>query len=108
MVADVRSAYVGTARRAGAGAYPKPTETCQSAVERPPFSMIEVVPFDQVVARSAEELIGLELSNSYSTPAQLGERREPFEVELRRALLTYDPSGQYEETIRTEALIATR
>ncbi|MFD9428710.1 MULTISPECIES: hypothetical protein [unclassified Streptomyces] len=77
-------------------------------MERSPFSTIEVVPFDQVVVRSAEKLIGLQLSNSYSTPAQLGERREPFEVDLRRALLAYDPSGQYEGTIRTEALIATR
>ncbi|MFE1823588.1 hypothetical protein ACFW9S_31890 [Streptomyces anulatus] len=31
-----------------------------------------------------------------------------FEKDLRRALLAYDPSGRYEESIHTEALIATR
>ncbi|UPT46838.1 MULTISPECIES: hypothetical protein [Streptomyces] len=77
-------------------------------MKRSPFSTIEVVPFDQTVVRSTEELIGLQLSNSYSTPAQLGEQKEPFEEDLRRALLAYDPLGRYEETIRTEALIATR
>ncbi|MGW0703051.1 hypothetical protein ACWD0A_27810 [Streptomyces sp. NPDC002867] len=61
-----------------------------------------------MVVRSLEELIGVQLSNSYSTPAHLGERREAFEEDLRRALLEFDPSACYEETIHTEALIATR
>ncbi|GAA4115442.1 class I SAM-dependent methyltransferase [Streptomyces hundungensis] len=108
VVAEVRAAYLGAARRAGSGTYPEPQETYQTTVERSPFPTVEVVPFDQVVVRSTEELIGLQLSNSYSTPAQLGDRREAFEEDLRRALLAYDPSGRYEETIRTEALIATR
>ncbi|MER6021866.1 class I SAM-dependent methyltransferase [Streptomyces anulatus] len=108
VVADVRAAYLGTARRAGSGTYPEPTETYQSTVERSPFATIEVVRFDQVAVRSTEELIGLQMSNSYSTPAQLGEQKESFEEDLRRALLAYDPLGRYEETIHTEALIATR
>lgn len=108
VVANVRATYLGTARRAGSGTYPELAETYQSTVERSPFSTIEVVRFDQVVVTSTEQLIGLQLSNSYSTPAQLGERKESFEEDLRRALLAHDPSGRYEETIRTEALIATR
>jgi hypothetical protein len=67
-----------------------------------------MVPFDQVVERSIEQLIGLQLSNSYSTPAQLGPRREAFEQDLRHALLSYDTSGRYAESIHTETLIATR
>ncbi|NUK23686.1 class I SAM-dependent methyltransferase [Streptomyces lunaelactis] len=108
VVAEVRSTYLGTVRRAGSGVYPEPKETYQATVERSPFSAVEVVPFDQLVVRSLEELIGLQLSNSYSTPTQLGPRREAFEEELRRALLAFDPSGRYEETIHTDALIATR
>jgi ubiquinone/menaquinone biosynthesis C-methylase UbiE len=108
VVAEVRAAYLGAARRAGTGLYPEPEETYQVTVERSPFSAVEVLSFDQVVVRSVEELIGLQLSNSYSTPAQLGERREAFEEDLRRALLAYDSSGRYEETIHTEALTATR
>lgn len=108
VVADVRAAYLGAVRRAGTGVYPEPEETYQTTVERSPFSAVEVVPFDQMVVRSLEELIGLQLSNYYSTPAQLGERREAFEEDLRQALLKFDSLGQYEETIHTEAVIATR
>ncbi|MGC5533685.1 hypothetical protein [Streptomyces sp. SR-10] len=77
-------------------------------MKRSPFSTIEVVSFDQIVVRGTEELIGLQLSNSYSTPPQLGEQKEPFEEDLRRALLAYDSAGRYEETIRTEARVASR
>ncbi|NWF30269.1 class I SAM-dependent methyltransferase [Streptomyces sp. PKU-EA00015] len=108
VVAEVRAAYLGAVRRAGRGVYPEPEESYQATVERSPFSAVDVVPFDQVVVRSLGELIGLQLSNSYSTPAQLGERREAFEEDLREALLKFDSSGRYEETIHTEALIATR
>ncbi|MFD5878487.1 class I SAM-dependent methyltransferase [Streptomyces yangpuensis] len=108
VVADVRAAYLGTVRRAGTGVYPEPEETFRSTLERSPFSAVEMVPFDQLVVRSPEELIGLQLSNSYSTPAQLGVRRSAFEDDLARALLEYDPAGLYEETIHTEALIAVR
>ncbi|MGW0704160.1 class I SAM-dependent methyltransferase [Streptomyces sp. NPDC002867] len=108
VVAEVRAAYLGAVCRAGTGVYPEPEKTYQATLERSPFSTVEMVPFDQVVVRSLEELIGLQLSNSFSTPAQLGERREAFEEDLRRALLKFDSSGRYEETIHTEALIATR
>ncbi|MGC5041040.1 class I SAM-dependent methyltransferase [Streptomyces sp. DT73] len=108
VVADVRAAYLGTVRRAGRGTYPEPAETYETTVRRSPFPKVDVMAFDQIVVRSTRELIGLQLSNSYSTPAQLGPRRQAFEEDLRRALLAHDPSGRYEETIRTEVLIATR
>ncbi|MCZ0983949.1 class I SAM-dependent methyltransferase [Streptomyces diastatochromogenes] len=108
VVAEVRAAYLGSVRRAGEGVYPEPEEAYAATVGRSPFGAVEVVPFDQVVVRDVEGVIGLQLSNSYSTPAQLGDRRAAFEEDLRRALLAYDPTGRYEETIRTEALIATR
>ncbi|MFG2767798.1 class I SAM-dependent methyltransferase [Streptomyces rubiginosohelvolus] len=108
VVADVRAAYLGPVRRAGRGTYPEPAETYEATVRRSPFAAVDITPLDQHVVRSTEELIGLQLSNSYSTPSQLGPRRLAFEEDLRRALLAHDPSGQYEETIRIEVLIATR
>lgn len=108
VVAGVRASYLGTVRRAGRGVYPEPQESYQDTLERSPFAAVTVVPFDQLVVRSLDELVGLQYSNSYSTPAQLGSRREAFERDLRRALTAFDPSGRYEETIHTEALIATR
>ncbi|MET9425737.1 MULTISPECIES: hypothetical protein [Streptomyces] len=50
--------------------YPEPGETYEATLKRSPFSTVEMVPFDQAVERSIEQLIGLQLSNSYSTPAR--------------------------------------
>ncbi|MER5969436.1 class I SAM-dependent methyltransferase [Streptomyces sp. NPDC002055] len=108
VVADVRAAYLGTVRRAGSGTYPEPAEPYEETVRRSPFPKVDITSFDQLVVRSTEELIGLQLSNSYSTPAQLGTRRKAFEEDLRCALLEHEPSGRFEETIRTEVLITTR
>lgn len=55
-----------------------------------------------------DEVIGWVFSLSYSSPAQLGEKKEAFEQDLRAALLTFDSSGRFDEVIRTEAIIATR
>ncbi|MER6253567.1 class I SAM-dependent methyltransferase [Streptomyces sp. NPDC001584] len=108
VVAEVRANYLGAVRRAGHGVYPEPPEPFRATLERSAFSVVEMVPFEQLVVRTPDELIGLQLSNSYSTPAQLGPRRALFERDLRQALLQHDPSGRYEETIHTEALIAVR
>ncbi|MER5302144.1 methyltransferase domain-containing protein [Streptomyces lasiicapitis] len=108
VVAEVRAAYLGTVRRAGRGVYPEPEETYRATLERSAFSAVTLVSFDQPVVRSLDELVGLQLSNSYSTPAQLGPRREEFEHDLRRALTAFDPSGRYPETIHTQALFAVR
>jgi ubiquinone/menaquinone biosynthesis C-methylase UbiE len=108
VVAEVRAAYLGTVRRAGRGVYPEPEEQFRDTLARSAFSDVTVVAWDQPVVRSLDELVGLQFSNSYSTPVQLGDRREAFERDLRQALLDHDRAGRYEETIRTEALIATR
>ncbi|MFF9870026.1 hypothetical protein ACF1G0_32335 [Streptomyces sp. NPDC013953] len=55
-----------------------------------------------------DEVVGWVFSLSYSSPAQLGERKDAFEQDLRAALLAFNPSGQFNEVIRTEAIIATR
>jgi ubiquinone/menaquinone biosynthesis C-methylase UbiE len=108
VIAEVRTAYLGTVRRAGRGVYPEPSESFQDTLARSPFPNITVASWDQPVVRSLTELVGLQYSNSYSTPAQLGDRREAFERDLRQALTAFEPAGRFEETIRTEALIATR
>ncbi|MEU9774558.1 class I SAM-dependent methyltransferase [Streptomyces sp. NPDC047968] len=108
VVADIRAAYLGTARRAGRGFYPEPQEQFRDTLARSAFSQVTLASWDHLVVRSVEELVGLQFSNSYSTPVQLGNRRDAFERDLRQALLDHDRSGRYEETIHTEALIAIR
>lgn len=108
VVADVRVRYIGPDRRAGSGTYSHPKEPHQVVVARSPFSRLETVGWDWTVNRSLEEVIGLQLSYSFSSPAQLGSHRAAFEEDLRTALAAFNPSGRFEEHIRTEAIIATR
>jgi hypothetical protein len=59
--------------------------------------------------RDLDSVVGLEFSFSYSAPAQFGDEdtRARFEQDLREALTTEFPAGDFTENIRTEALIGT-
>ncbi len=63
--------------------------------------------WDHALTRAVDEVIGWAFSLSHSSPAQLGEQKDAFEQDLRAALLDFDPSGRFDEVIRTEAIIAT-
>ncbi|MER5757688.1 class I SAM-dependent methyltransferase [Streptomyces sp. NPDC002082] len=108
VIADVRTAYLGPARRAGNGFYPKPVDSFRETLEHSPFPYVCVTAFEQHVSRTVDELVGIQFSNSYSTTAQLGDRKDAFEADLRRALAEHSPDGLFHEQIHTEALIATR
>ncbi|MFI9325090.1 hypothetical protein ACIGXI_35665 [Kitasatospora aureofaciens] len=54
------------------------------------------------------EVVGLQFSYSYGSPAQLGDQKDAFERDLREALTAFNPEGRFDELIRTEASTATR
>ncbi|MYQ48783.1 methyltransferase domain-containing protein [Streptomyces sp. SID4985] len=108
VVDRVRTRYLGPERRAGKGTYSHPKERHQDVLARSPFSQIEIDRWDYTLTRTVDEVIGWVFSLSYSSPAQLGNKKDAFEEDLRKALLDFAPSGRFDETIRTEAVIATR
>ncbi|MGH3273893.1 MAG: class I SAM-dependent methyltransferase [Streptosporangiaceae bacterium] len=108
MIARVRARYLGPERRAGSGTYSHPRETHQDVIARSPFARTETRAWDRAVTRTLDEVVGLQYSYSYSSPAQLGDRKDAFDQDLRAALLQFSPGGRYSETVRTEAIIATR
>lgn len=108
VVTEIRTRYLGPQRRAGSATYSHPTETHAEVIARSSFSQLEVVQWEHAVARTRDDIIGLQLSYSYSSPAQLGEARPHFERDLRAALDALEPSGNFVENIRTEAIIAVR
>ncbi|MEU3570777.1 hypothetical protein AB0E96_20500 [Kitasatospora sp. NPDC036755] len=75
---------------------------------RSPFSQIETAHWDRTVVRTADEVASLQLPCSYSSPRQLGPDTKAFVNGVRDALLAFDPAGTFEQTIRTEAIIARR
>ncbi|MER5356190.1 class I SAM-dependent methyltransferase [Kitasatospora sp. NPDC002551] len=108
VVDEVRTRYLGPERRAGSGTYSHPNERHQDVLARSPFSQVDTARWDNTLTRTVDEVIGWVFSLSYSSPAQLGNQKDAFEQDLRAALLAFNPSGQFDEMIRTEAIIATR
>lgn len=109
-ITDIRTRYLGPARRAGSGTYTHPEERHAEVLARNPFNHIDTVEWTWQLPRDLDSVVGLQFSFSYSAPAQFGDEdtRARFEQDLREALSTQFPGGDFTETIRTEALIATR
>ncbi|CCK32074.1 putative methyltransferase [Streptomyces davaonensis JCM 4913] len=108
VIADVRTRYLGPERRAGSGTYSHPKERHQDVLTRSPFSNVDTARWDRTVTRTLDEVIGLQFSYSYSSPAQLGDDKDAFERDLRQALTEFAPDGVFDEVVRTEAIVATR
>lgn len=108
VVDEVRTRYLGPERRAGSGTYSHPKERHQDVLARSPFSKVDTARWDHTLTRTVDEVIGWTFSLSYSSPAQLGGKKNAFEHDLRAALLAFAPSGQFDEVIRTEAIVAAR
>ena len=47
---------------------------------------------DRTVTRTLDQVIGLQFSYSYSSPAQLGAKKDDFERDLRQALAEFSPA----------------
>lgn len=109
-VTAVRVQYLGLSRRAGSGTYTHPEERHAEVLARSPFSDIDTLDWSWQLARDLDSIVGLQFSYSFSSPAQFGDEatRTRFEHDLREALTAQFPDGDFIETIRTEALIATR
>ncbi|WP_158088569.1 class I SAM-dependent methyltransferase [Thermoactinospora rubra] len=75
---------------------------------RSAFSRLEAASFEDVLERDVDDVTGLQLSLSYSSPARLGDRLDAFVQAVRRALLEANPEGRWVERIRTEVLVARR
>ncbi|MFF7780430.1 hypothetical protein ACFZCG_39210 [Streptomyces tanashiensis] len=85
-----------------------PAEGRDDALARSAFSRIETITWDQTFTRTLDELVGLQYSFSYSSPAVLGTRQAAFDELLRRELTEFSPNGIFENTVPIQAVIATR
>jgi hypothetical protein len=111
ILAEVIRRFIGEpARRVGA---PNATLAQEIADQE---AAIRVAGFDPIVTREAptehewrlDELLGYLRSTSVLSRAALGERHAAFEAALSSALLAYDPSGRYGETVRFGYTVARK
>ena len=108
VIEQARTRYLGPRLHTLDGPYPQPAESHEDVLARSPFPNVETVTWQHTVTRTLDELIGLQLSQAYSSPALLGPHQQAFETDLRQALAQAEPSGRFTETIPTTAIIAGR
>ena len=76
---------------------------CQSV-----FSSTEILEFSVCETFSVEEVIGHQLSTSYTDPVLLGERNAEFRARLTKKLLAIEPSGVFSSRSTVQLIIAHR
>jgi ubiquinone/menaquinone biosynthesis C-methylase UbiE len=108
VVTEIRTKWLGPARRAGSGTYQHPAESHLEILRASAFSEVRTLSWSWSRPLTLDALIGLQFSYSYSSPAQLGENTEAFAADLRAALRALDPSETFTEVLRTQAIVARR
>lgn len=73
-----------------------------------PFSVLDVAHYEERLTYGLEEVVGLQLSYSYTSPDRLGARLADFTEAVRRELLAVNPRGTWELTVITQVLTAVR
>ena len=106
-IAAIRSRYLGV-DPAGADAHISPTRSHRDVLGDSPFSSIDRSTWSWTRQLNLEEVVGLQFSYSFSTPALFADRAEAFVAEVREAVLGLHPSGLVTEPFRVEVLLATR
>jgi SAM-dependent methyltransferase len=107
-IGAIRSRYLGAQRRAGTGTYARPGPAHREVLAGSAFSVVDRLTWSWTRQLTVAEVIGLQFSYSFSTPAQLGSRAGDFRADVRRAVLALYPAGVVTEPFRVEVLVASR
>jgi SAM-dependent methyltransferase len=94
--------------RTAAGSFQSSGEHHHDVLAGSAFSRLEAALFERRLTRRHDEVVGLQLSYSYCSPARLGDRLAAFTEAAGAALEAENPSGEWEERVVTEVLIARR
>ncbi|MFD4319012.1 class I SAM-dependent methyltransferase [Streptomyces sp. NPDC058548] len=105
VVAAVRARYVGRVPAAGVGQdYVVPQGDHQALLRNSAFARTSVIRAEHTVRYTVEELVGVQFTYAYSSPALLGDQAGAFADDVANALLGVEPSGMFEAEV-TAALI---
>lgn len=107
-IAAVRARYLGPVRRAGSGVYVRPEGSHEQVLRESPFSAVERLCWSWERPLTVAQVVGLQFSYSFSTPALLGADATAFAADVRDAVLALHPRGTVVEPLRAEVLIARR
>ena len=105
---DVIREFLGPERRAGGGTYTHPKDRHRVVLERSPFRCVEHRVFPAKKVLTIDQIIGLQLSMSFASPAQLGSNIDAFKERLSQRLREIIPTGMVQGEVSHEMLIGTR
>lgn len=101
--------WLGEQRRAGAGTFSDPQARHeQILLQESSFTHIERHILTYPLQWDIDGIIGHLYSTSFCSPVLLGEKKTPFEADLRRTLMAIEPDGRFEEEVQLEVILARR
>jgi SAM-dependent methyltransferase len=107
-IAGIRAHYLGPDRLAGSGTWTPPPRRHTEVLRDSPFSVVETVSWSWRRELTVEDVVGLQFSYSFSTPALLGGHAPAFAHDVRAALLAEHPDGRVVDPITVDVVIARR
>ncbi|GHJ43680.1 methyltransferase [Catellatospora sp. TT07R-123] len=102
--------HLGIVRRAGPDAlhHEQPGGDHETVLRSSAFNALTVMRTDVRLSMSLDQVMGLQYTQAYSSPAVLGDRLAEFDADLRRLLLAAEPGGMFTATIQPAMIIARR
>ncbi len=98
--------WLGEERKAGTeGTYSHPTKRFETVLQESEFRDIELTEFNVERSWSIDQIIGYLYSASFSSLPVLREKKEAFEVDVRKRLGELEPTGQFKEQVRIEVMM---
>lgn len=105
----IRDCTLGEHRAAGPGTpFQYPAEDHETVMRRSPFCRLHTLRVDRQLNYTLEELVGLQYTYAFSSPAVLGDRREEFASTVRAALAAIEPSERFTATVQAAVIVGER
>ncbi|MFF5777537.1 class I SAM-dependent methyltransferase [Streptomyces virginiae] len=108
VVDEVRARFLGPGAGTGTGAGADHVRDAEDQLAKSEFSRVGTTRWERSARCTVDQVIGLQFARASSHPALLGDRKDAFASELRRALLDHDPGGTYTRTVTVAVTVATR
>jgi ubiquinone/menaquinone biosynthesis C-methylase UbiE len=105
-ITEIRSRYLEP--RIEAQKYLDPSQSHLEVLQRSPFSVVQEMSWSWSRQLSIDQVVGLQFSYSFSTPAVFGDKADAFAQDVRDAVHALYPDGTVTEPFRNQVLIATR
>jgi len=101
--------WIGEERKAGTtGTYTHPGKHHQEILEKSDFKNVELAEIQTERTWSIDQIIGYIYSTSSTSLPVLGDKKEPFEEDLRNRLKKLEPAGHFKEQVTVRMMMCRK